>query len=74
MNSTIDHLLFQVQTLNRIKSSGLLAGQVLTQSGLDMCNEELSTIEAELTERQPEGEFVTLLGNDGEPMGFEPHV
>lgn len=71
-NSTIDHLLTQVQVLNRIKSSGLLGGQLLTQSGLDMCNEELSTIEAELDERQPESTI--LIGYGEEDMtGILPY-
>lgn len=59
-------LLKQVETLNQIKASGFLAGQALTQFGLDMCNDELSAIEAELDTRKPDCDFTNLLD------GFEP--
>ncbi len=33
---------------------------------------KLAQIDAELLSRIPEGEFVTLLDEDGKPVGFEP--
>lgn len=69
---TTDQLLQIVGLHNQIKATGLLAGMPLTQAGLDWVNEELSAIEAELDRRQPEGEFQTLLDDQGQPVGFEP--
>lgn len=92
---TLDRLLKHVEVINSMKPE-------LSQLGLDRANAELSAIEAELTERQPEfailigygeedmtgilpypltvplfvnrGGFVTLLGDDGQPVGFEPKI
>ncbi len=33
---------------------------------------KLAQIDAELLSRVPEGEFVTMLDEDGKPVGFEP--
>lgn len=67
----MDNLLARTEFLNRIKASGVCAGRPLTQLGLDWINQELSTIEAQLDKMQPQGEFVTMLGSDNEPVGFE---
>ncbi len=33
---------------------------------------KLAQIDEELLSRVPEGEFITVLGEDGKPVGFEP--
>jgi hypothetical protein len=65
MKTTIDHLLERVRVIDDMMSA-------LTQRGLNKAQDELSAIEAELDTYQPEGEFVTLLGDNGQPVGFEP--
>ena len=35
---------------------------------------KLVEIDEELLSRVPEGEFVTMLGNSGNPVGFEPYM
>jgi hypothetical protein len=67
MNTTIDHLLMRVQVID-----DMIPG--LTQRGLNRAQDELSAIEAKLDMYQPEGEFVTLLGDGGQPVGFEPKL
>lgn len=57
---TLDQLLQRVEFLNDCKRTGLICGAKLTQAGRDFINEELSTIEAELDSRAPEGEFRAL--------------
>ena len=69
---TTSQLLKHVEVLIATKASGSVSNQLLNQRGLDWLNTELSTIEAELDSRRPEGEFVTMLGDNGEPVGFEP--
>lgn len=51
---TIDQLLNRTTFLTAIKASGYCAGRPLTQRGLDWINGELSAIEAQLDEMQPE--------------------
>lgn len=70
-NWTTDKLLARTAGLNLLKQHGRIGSQQLTQAGLDRINEELSTIDAELDSRAPEGEFRTLY-QEQEPVGFEP--
>jgi len=67
-----DRLLDRVEVLNRAKEDGCIGGAPLTQQGQDFVNAELSAIDTELNTRMPKGEFVTLLGENDEPVGFEP--
>jgi hypothetical protein len=68
---TTDRLLRHVEVLNVTKESGCVSNRLLNQRGLDWLNLELSAIEAELDTRRPEGEFIEMLGGNGEPVGFE---
>ena len=35
---------------------------------------KLGEIDIELLSRMPEGEFITMSGDDGNPVGFEPYM
>ena len=39
-----------------------------------LAKEKLASIDTELLSRMPQGEFVTLLGDNGNPVGFEPYI
>lgn len=67
---TLDQLFERIDWLNGMKSRKEICGLAITQRGIDRANQELSAIEAELDMRQPVGEFVILLGDDG-LVGFE---
>jgi len=69
---TTDQLLKHVEVLIATKASGSVSNQLLNQRGLDWLNTELSTIEAELDNRRPEGEFIDVYDGFGEWIGFEP--
>jgi hypothetical protein len=60
-------LLRHIEVINNMKP-------ILTQAGLDHANRELGAIEAELDQRQPGCEFVTLLDDHGNPVGFEIEI
>lgn len=66
-NIPIVLLLRHVKVLNDMKP-------ILTQAGLDRANRELSAIEAEFDQCQPGCEFVTLLDDRGQPVGFEIEI
>jgi len=36
--------------------------------------DKLAAIDTELLSRMPEGEFVVMLGDNDEPVGFEPYM
>jgi len=69
-----DELLDHAEILDDLKATGYISNELLSQRGLDWLNDELSAIEAELDTRMPEGEFVTMLGENDEPVGFEPYI
>lgn len=66
--SYIDDVLFQLTDMYQVT-----VNDPHTSPGRRaLANQQLDMIEEEFQRRQPEGEFQEMLGEEGEPVGFEP--
>ena len=69
-----DYSAEKTEDLLRLTAAYLAHLPVQRQNVKDMIAAELSAIEVELDTRAPDCEFVGLLGENGEWVGFEPMV
>lgn len=71
---TTDQLLSRAAVLLSIREAGHINNRTLTPAGFDWIDGELMTIDNELDQLKPEGQFITVYNEENEVAGFECFV